>query len=95
MDLQTFLYRTGRTQTQLAQEIGVSVVTVNEWSRGNSTPKHPYCRELLLLGMQLEELFDEETAEAVRKSLGCAPFTAYVDSELIVREGLARILARA
>lgn len=96
MDLQGFLIRTGKTQTQLAQEIGVSVVAVNEWVRGNSTPKHPYCKALLLMGMRLDELFDNETLDAVLSNLntGLNHSASGEECERIVKEGLFRILGK-
>lgn len=72
--------RTGRTQSSLASELGISVPGVNDWIHGRSTPKYSCCMRLMKMGIRLDELFSEDVMKVVKKthsvdSLECVELT--------------------
>ena len=67
--LQEFMDRRGLTQQQLADEIGVTRGVVGKWNTRVSDVTRENCAKLLLAGMTLEEMFGEEVAQFVTKSI--------------------------
>lgn len=67
--LQEFMDRRGLTQQQLADEIGVTRGVIGKWNTQVSDVTRENCAKLLLAGMTIEEIFGEEVAECVKKSV--------------------------
>ena len=67
--LQEFMDRRGLTQQQLADEIGVTRGVIGKWNTQVSDVTRENCAKLLLAGMTLEEMFGEEVAQFVTKSI--------------------------
>lgn len=58
MNLLEFLKEIGMSQTQLASELDVTPSSVNLWVNGKGNPSFNCCRQLFLMGMSVEDLFD-------------------------------------
>lgn len=89
--IQEFLTRKGFTQQQLADEIGVSREVVGKWNTQKSDVTRENCARLLLAGMTLEEMFGEDVAESVKKSILAESKMPDVSDEYcknLVRRGL-------
>lgn len=67
MDLKSFQSRTGLTQTDIAQQLSVTQATVSSWSQNRTTPTIQQLKTLILMGMTIAEVFDEETEAFVFK----------------------------
>lgn len=67
--LQEFMDRRGLTQQQLADKIGVTRGVIGKWNTQKSDVTRENCAKLLLAGMTLEEMFGEEVAQFVTKSI--------------------------
>lgn len=67
MDLKSFQSRTGLTQTDIAQQLSVTQATVSSWSQNRTTPSIQQLKALILMGMTISEVFDEETEAFVFK----------------------------
>lgn len=67
--LQEFLNRRGFTQQQLADEIGVTREVIGKWNTQKSDVTRENCARLLLAGMSLEEMFGDDVAESVKKTI--------------------------
>ena len=80
--IKDFIKRAGiPNQAELARMLGVSNNTVSMWATGRRTPTFDICRQLLEMGMTVEELFgkpyrssaatrsemDEQVAESLRR----------------------------
>lgn len=63
MDLFAFLRRKNMSQAALAKALNTTPSNVNRWAKGEGVPSYEICRELLLLGMTVKELFGIEYHE--------------------------------
>lgn len=72
MDINGFRNRVRLKQEELAEKIGLDKGSVGNLCSGTRRPSYEVIRKLLLLGARVDEVFDEETLEAVRKSSGGA-----------------------
>ena len=83
----------GLKQDKLAEKVGLDKGSVGNLCSGTRRPSYEVIRKLLLLGARIDEVFDEETLEAVRKSSGgAAPAvpTGYDSPEFL--EGVANAI---
>lgn len=68
MNLKSFLDRTRSSISWLAELGGISVPAAYTWLSGKASPKHETIAKLLLNGCRIDEIFDEQVLEAVRKT---------------------------
>lgn len=59
--MKSFLARTGISQTDLAERLGVTQAAISYWSSGSNTPSMAIAKKLIFMGMTMGELFDAET----------------------------------
>lgn len=95
MNIQAFLERTHQTGTELASKLNVDGSAVFNWCKGKNTPKYTVCLQLLKMGAKIEEIFDEEAAETIKKDILTLQNTSKMtdsDCEEIVKRGMAKLL---
>ena len=95
MNIQAFLERTHQTGTELAAKLNVDGSAVSNWCKGKNTPKYTVCLQLLKMGVKIEEIFDEEAAETIKKDILTLQNTSKMtdrDCEEIVKRGMAKLL---
>lgn len=46
-----------KTQSELAERLGISVAAVSAWEKGNRHPSYNICGQLLGMGASVEDLF--------------------------------------
>lgn len=68
MDVEKFVKRLGISNKELAERLGISLPNISIWKSGKAVPSYQVCRDLLRIGMRVDELFDEETLEAIKTS---------------------------
>ena len=68
MKLKSFLERTRLPIAKLAELGFVTVPAAYTWLADKSVPKYEAVRNLLLNGCRLDEIFDDEVLEAVRRT---------------------------
>lgn len=72
--------RRGLTQEQLAECLGISVMTVRRWEWGERTPDADYIQKISqVLGVSISELMGEEKTDSEKKTVkqGVFPSLAY------------------
>ncbi len=55
------MQRKGLSQTELADKLGVTQAAISYWSSGKATPSLQVLKQLIFMGVTLEEIFDAET----------------------------------
>lgn len=89
--LESFKTRKGYSNADLARLLGVSDSSVSQYFSGKSGMSLDNLAKLLRNGMLLEEVFDEETAEAIKRNM--TPGMPNPGDPLhVVVEGLRQIL---
>lgn len=92
MNFNAFFAKSGYDQASLSRKLNKTPGLINKWVNGRGYPSYELCRELLLLGMTVEDLFDVEYSaihpraneELENKS-----------AEDITLEGLLKLIQRA
>lgn len=84
VDVKSFMKRAGfKNQTELGDRLGVGQGAVSSWGNGTNFPDWHMSRELLRLGMTVEELYGETFT-----------MTAKSDAE-VLREKLRKVMDKA
>ena len=61
MEIRAFRERLGfKTQTSLAENLGIKAANVSEWEKGSGYPSYTVLKKMLELGATVEELFGIE-----------------------------------
>lgn len=95
MNIQAFLERTHQTGAELAAKLNIDGSAVSNWCKCKNTPKYSVCLQLLKMGAKLEEVFDDEAAEVIKKDLILPKDSAKMSDEEcqdIVKRGLVKFL---
>lgn len=92
IDIKSFLDRTGMTQKELADAVGLSESMISTLKKGGTDTSATACKNFLLAGMTLAELFGPEVERAVKgtpeeKNGPCAPFPDEI-CRMIVSRGV-------
>lgn len=92
MDFNAFFAKSGYDQASLSRKLKKTPGLVNKWVNGRGVPSYELCRELLLLGMTVEDLFGIDYgsmhAQDVQDPEPRSP-------EDITLEGLLKLIQRA
>ena len=78
--IRTMRKRRGLTQEQLAEYLGISVMTVRRWEWGERTPDAAQIQKISqVLGVSISELMGEEKTDSEKKTVkqGIFPSLAY------------------
>ena len=93
--IRTMRKRRGLTQEQLAEYLGISVMTVRRWEWGERTPDADYIQKISqVLGVSISELMGEENTDREKPTIkqGIFPSLAYWgevadNARLVARDG--------